>query len=832
VVLVDQRQLLIDGERVRVGSRAFDILLRLIEESGGVVTKNELMAAVWPGVVVDDNNLAVHVSALRRLLGTGAIATVPGRGYQLRLTPRSGTPAPQQSEAVVSLVEPGKGTAPRPALLVGRQLDLSSIQELVARHALISLVGAAGIGKSTLAQRVMQENQGAFANGAVWCDLDSQVEPSAVCTRLARALNIEQTSEDLLGLLCNCARPLSVLVVLDGAERVIEEVGRVVSALLRAAPRMHFLITSQVPLRLAIEQVMRLQPLSIPASTARAQEAIEHGSVQLFVRRASLTAADFRLTDANVAEVVTICRRLDGIPLAIELAAARVGMLGVGAVARMLDHRFQLLRSFNRSTSVRHATLKAALDWSHGLLSPEERIVFRRTAVFQRSFSMQSLLAVACDAEVSESQAIESLQSLIDKSLVHVDLGVTTRYRLLESTRTLASEYLQSSGEIDDIARRHALSIAAVFCDAMSDMHRSRRPIDDIRSMLYPDVDNANAAMDWALRHDPPSACALMPGLSFACAEARFRDLQVMWDATGKHFGDHLPLRVRADWAMGCATFWSNRDIQAMDRWARQAGELFMALNDRDGMYCAQAALVLVAARRSEAIQEPLAKLHALQHSDLALSSLRYGAAASGVAASMKNDPDVALVQMNKAFELAQRGGDSLNMANARVNLLDFALSQGRIDDAIADGTLLIERLRSERRYLLLAVAELNLAAAYAIKGLSTQVTDLARTGWSLAIVEGLQAYWADYLALGCAKEARFTDAARFLGFGDVKYALYHTQRVGNELAAASLAERLIGERLAPAEFAAARLRGRQLGDSDIPQLIDAIHPGVTSRSA
>ena len=822
MVLVNQRQLLIEGEPVRVGSRAFDILLELIARGGEVVTKHDLLSAVWPGFVVDDNNLAVHVGALRRLLGAGSISTVPGRGYRLELSiqPLKPTPEPDAPPASEAPSDAEVPAASNLGMMVGRQLDLDSLNPLVTAHALTSLVGAAGIGKSTLAQRVLQMHSDRFAGGAVWCDLDSLVDPSVVCSRLAQALSLKQRGKDLLEELANMLRPMSMLLVLDGAEHVIEEAARVVGTLLQVAPGVHFLVTSQVPLRLEAEHVLRLQPLSIPASTATAAQALEHGSVQLFVTRASQGAGDFSLTDANVADVITVCRRLDGIPLAIELAAARTATLGTAALARMLDHRLRLLRSFSRSTSARHATLKAALDWSHGLLSHEERLVFRRSGVFHRSFSMQALLAVANDGALGEDQVVESLRSLIDKSLVQMEPGTPTRYRLLESTHSLANEYLEEAGEIETTRRRHAVSIVARFRDALRDVNTGHFVLDDIRTSLQLDRDNAQAAMSWALVHDPQSACELMPALSFALADANFLDVKALWHATQQHFSDELPLNIRAAWAQGCASFWSNRDIQAMDHWATIASRLYHALGDRDGMYCAQASLVLVAARRSQSLDEQLGRLHALMHPSLTLTSLRFGTATTALAALVSGDPDLGMHLLHEALQLAKRIGDSFNVIVAQVNLLDAALGQGRVDDAIAHGLAAVEHIRQSRRQSMLGMAQLNLAAAYAAKGESHHVADLVREGWPQAITEGLQPYWADYLALTCAQQGLFTDAARLLGYGDTLYAQYHTRRVANELAAATQAQRLATESLGIEALDAARRQGSRLGDDDIPQVI------------
>ncbi|ARN20766.1 winged helix-turn-helix domain-containing protein [Piscinibacter gummiphilus] len=811
-MLVDQRQLLIDGERVRVGSRAFDILLTLLACPGEVVTKNDIMAAVWPGYVVDDNNLAVHVSALRRLLGPGAISTVPGSGYRLTLPGRSSSP-PHPAPA-------GPPAAPL-VPVVGREPDLDSLDRLVRRHPLVSLVGAAGIGKSTLAQRLLQERRDTFLHGAAWCDLDAVTDPEAVTGRIARALSLRQNAADLLGAVANALRPLSILIVLDGVERVVDEVTRVVDILRNAAPGIRVLVTSQLPLGLDGEQVLRLQPLSIPASTATAAQALEHGSVQCFVRRAAQGSEGFQLTDTNVTDVITICRRLDGIPLAIELAAARAATLGTGALASLLDHRFRLLRSFNRSISARHATLKSALDWSLGMLTPAERVVFRRTGVFHGGFSVEMLAAVASDTDLDAGRVTAALGSLVDKSLVHAEAGWPDRLRLLESTRSLAREHLEDAGEMEPLRQRHAFAVVARFRAAMAEVHGNRVRLDDLRGALERDLDNAHAAMAWALSHDPAGACALMPALSFVAAEARSRETQALWERTAPHADDRLPARVLADWALGCALFWWNRNVDAMDRWATRAAPLYDTLGDADGRYTAQAAHLVVAARRGVAVDEHRTRLARLFDVSLSPEARRHGASACAIAAAVAGDADAAAGFLTETLALAHLQGDSLNVANAQINLLDAALGQGRVDDAIAHGEAVVTQLRDERRRGVLGVAQLNLAAAYVAKGLGAAVFELAREAWPLAVAEGLQPYWADYLALAFATAGRPHDAARLLGFGDTGYDLYHTTRVANERAAALRAEALARDRLGDLAFEGARAQGRALAAGDVPDLLD-----------
>jgi DNA-binding winged helix-turn-helix (wHTH) protein len=405
----DQRRLLVDGRPVALGSRAFDLLLALVERPGQLVTKNELLDRVWPGLVVEANNLQVQISTLRKLLGPRAIATIPGFGYRWAL---SADDVPAQSARSESTpAAPWVGNAARcdvamelPALY-GRAGDVSALRELIGHHALVTVVGPAGIGKTRLAEAVAHELRDEFADGAVLVELAQLADADLVAATVARALGIAVGNpQTALDLSVQALAGQRLLLVLDNCEHLLTAVDRMVAALRKGAPRVHILATSQELLRHPDEHVYRLGALALPAEVT-AVRAREAGAIELFTARVQAIVPRFAVSDANVAAVVDICRRLDGIPLAIEFAAARVPLLGVEGVRDRLDERFRLLTAGSRSAPRRHQTLHAALEWSYGLLSEQEQKTFDGLGVFVGGFSLESAQDLATDASSMRGQS-------------------------------------------------------------------------------------------------------------------------------------------------------------------------------------------------------------------------------------------------------------------------------------------------------------------------------------------------------------------------------------------------------------------------------------------
>jgi predicted ATPase/DNA-binding winged helix-turn-helix (wHTH) protein len=497
----DQRRLLMDGRPVALGPRAFDVLLALAERAGQLVTKNELLDLVWPGLVVEENNLQVQISTLRKLLGPQAIATIPGRGYRWALAADDASVQAAKSESAPPASPAGSAALPDvptefPALY-GRSKDVAALRDLIRHQALVTVVGPAGIGKTRLAQAVARELEDAFADGARLVELAPLADPDLVAATVARALGLAVGDpHTALELTVQALASQRLLLVLDNCEHLLEAVDRAVAALRKGAPHVHVLATSQELLRHPDEHVYRLGALALPAeiTVARAREA---GAIELFAARVQALEPRFLVDEANVAAVVDICRRLDGIPLAIELAAARVPLLGVEGVRNRLDERFRLLTAGSRLALRRHQTLRAALEWSYGLLSEPEQRIFDGLGVFAGGFSLESAQRLGTDAEIDEWAVLDHLGALIDKSLVIAD-GGSTRYRMLETTRAFALERLAARGETLPMLRRHAEVMLTLLERFFRDITAGGASPGELLKRLGADLDNLRGAIHWA----------------------------------------------------------------------------------------------------------------------------------------------------------------------------------------------------------------------------------------------------------------------------------------------------------------------------------------------
>jgi len=470
------RRLLAEGREAKVGARAFDVLLALVERPGRVVGKDDLLATVWPGTVVEEANLAVQVSALRKVLGSGLIATVAGRGYQFTgtLEPLATAPAGADAAREATALAAARGAVPRATTpIYGRNDELTELGALLAAHRLVTLTGAGGIGKTRLAQ-AWGEGPG-HRERIAWIDLagvhDAAQLPGTVLARLGGAETA--AGGGAAAALAAALAPLAITLVLDNAEQVAAEVAAFVQPLLDAAPGLRLLVTSQVPLRLQAEQVLRLGTLPVPPARTTVAEALRHAAVMLFVERARAADPRFELAEGNVTSVVDICRRLDGLPLALELAASRVATIGVNPLAAAdtnaaaPDAGLAVLGSGPRDAPERQRTLYAALQWSHQLLDAPARRLFRRLGLFSGGFTLAAALAVAGDDEEPGAPAgrpagaldawglMNTLGRLVEHSLVAKDGAEPPRFSLLESARRFALDQLERAGERATFTARH-----------------------------------------------------------------------------------------------------------------------------------------------------------------------------------------------------------------------------------------------------------------------------------------------------------------------------------------------------------------------------------------
>ncbi len=494
---LERRELRMQGVAVPVGGRAFEIIEVLVQSAGELVSKDSLMDRIWPGVVIGENTLQVHISAVRKALGSdrGMLQTVSGRGYRLlgnwiargdraRVDPIDLAPISIQ-------VPPVQSNLPMASTdLIGRAAVVQRVRDLLSLHRMVTLTGPGGIGKTSLAIEIARTLLPEFGGNVQLVELASISDAALVTAAVANVIGLgaNEISPEALARAIDGRR---LLLVIDNCEHVINTVASLAEAMLRMCPSASVLATSRELIRIEGEYVHRVTPLDVPAPNPDDPNGVAgHSAVQLFIARASALGTDFASHGENLLTIAAICRRLDGIPLAIEFAAARAAVLGVGPVPDHLDQRFGLLVSGRRTALPRHQTLRATLDWSYDLLSQPERRLLRQLAVFVGGFTLESVAAVARDDSPVDSAPVEDIANLVAKSLVTLDgSGSADRWRLLETIRAYALEKLAASGEADQVARRHAaffLQLADSEAAVQQIAHSGR------------EIDNIRAALDWA----------------------------------------------------------------------------------------------------------------------------------------------------------------------------------------------------------------------------------------------------------------------------------------------------------------------------------------------
>src|SRR5882724_6961085 len=481
-------------ERNLLAPKAFDVLRYLVEHPGRLVAHDELLEALWPKTYVQPEVLKSHIAAIRAVLGDDArkplfIETMSRRGYRFIAPVTEGASArPSRMTDLPEAVSE----------LIGREAELPAVTALATEHRLVSLVGAGGIGKTRLALEVGRHLLPRFADGVFVAELGSLSSAELVPATVASALGLTHVAHTLSdGGVAGAVGTKKLLLVIDNCEHVIEAAARMAEALLRASPGVSLLATSREPLRVSGEYVYRVPSLDVPAEDRQDMEDVfRYGAVRLFVSRAHAAEPRYVAEGPVLAATAAICRRLDGIPLAIELAATRIVGFGVNGVAARLDDRFRLLTGGSR-TLARQQTMRATLDWSYDLLSESERVVLRRLGVFVGPFTMDAASAVAAGVDIPASEVADSVANLVGKSLLAADVGgAIVHYRLLETTRAYARDKLVGSAEFDHCARRHAEHYRHLLQHA--DAELETRPTAEWVAAYRPQIGDVRAALDWA----------------------------------------------------------------------------------------------------------------------------------------------------------------------------------------------------------------------------------------------------------------------------------------------------------------------------------------------
>ncbi|THD60573.1 winged helix-turn-helix domain-containing protein [Phenylobacterium sp.] len=505
-LIPSERRLLRAGAPVRVGSRSLDILIALATRHGEILSKDALIALVWPDVVIEESALRVHISTLRKALGDGEgdvrlITNVPGRGYTF-VAPVSTTTTAASTAAPATATDAAFPVLRLPmpvGRIIGRDDLIEELSLVLVEQRLVTIVGPGGMGKTTVAVALAQRLADAGETVA-FADLAPLADGELVAGAVASGLGLAVRSADLVQEIAEAVRGRRLMLVLDSCEHVIEAAATLAERLLGLAPDLTLLATSREALRADGEWVHRLSPLALPPETANstAADALAFPAVQLFVARASSVLGGFRLDEAGAPRVVEICRRLDGIALAIELAAARLDSMSLEALGRSLDNCFQVLTRGRRTALPRHQTLRGAVDWSYGILPVAEQLLLQRLAVFNGPFDVAAAIAVAAD---NAADAIEDgLLNLAAKSLLNAEVeGDEVRYRLLDTTRAYAREKLEASGEANLRRRRHATYYRDHFAAAEEVL--ATRPAEGLAESAGL-LGNLRAALDWAFSPD------------------------------------------------------------------------------------------------------------------------------------------------------------------------------------------------------------------------------------------------------------------------------------------------------------------------------------------
>lgn len=796
-----ERQLLADGRPVALGARAFDVLLALIERRERLVTKGELLDAVWPGLVVEEANLPVQVSALRRAIGPQAIATIPGRGYRFALALDDAPPAAPQRPGTVTF------QAPPP---IGRDADLAALDRLLRAQRLVTLVGPGGVGKSSLAQWLLQRHRSAFEHGVAWVDLTPVADARQVAGATAQALQISLRShDDPLPSMVMALQSTQVLLVLDNADQVIDGVAPLARALLAGAPGVRMMVTSQAPLHVQGERVFRLEPLAVPERGTAAREAVGYGAVALFLDQAQAVQRHFALSDDNCGAVIELCRHLDGIALAIKLAAARLPLLGLEGLLSRLTERFQLLRSDDRGLPTRQQTLRAALDWSHALLAPPEQAVFRRLGVFVGGFTLELATAMLSEPGQDEWVVIDHIGALVERSLVAADSGDSPRYRLLESAREYALLKLDEAGERQDLQRRHARAVLALFEHSRDTPWRIA--LQRWGSRHGREIDNLRTALGWAAAHEPVLAVALigagselfhMLGLR---QEARriFAALEPVLRPSSATHGVPRASAARYWLQRSMLFMWGTADASARSM-AVQAIDLLRGLDDPIGLYVALGYASSTSIGEVGESRRMLNEMANIERADWPFALRHVRVVARVATLELEGRPDAARVAIEAALAEARLTGQEGWVGIDTVFLGANALALGRAEDAVHYAGQMLPAHRAARHPYLLHTLAVQTGGLLLLK----------------RVAEARQAI-AEFLAVSRTREWDFlsmqTDGCAFLAV------LERRPRAGARLLGyADRANRLIGARIAASSYVRAQC-GAALGALLPPATVEAL---------
>lgn len=751
-----ERALLVRGEAVKIGGRAFDVLLALVERRDRVVGKQELLEVAWPSLVVEENNLSVQITTLRKLLGAPTIVTVSGIGYRLA--------APLLEGSGEDAAPPASTRPPAPAL-IGRDAALRSLRQRLGVEPLITIVGSGGVGKTALARALLASSTKTWRDGLHWIDLAPVRERGSFAPMIAKALGIalEPHAREPVEFAASLHR-LEALIAVDNCEHRIDEVSALVRLALQAAPRIRWLATSQEPLHLPAETVYRLEPLEVPQEDADLDAVHRNEALMLFVERVRSAGGSFEPTARNVATAAEICRQLDGLPLAIEMAAARVATLGLNAVREQLGQRLRM-RAPPRDAPPRHHTLLQTYGWSYELLTPVEQQVFRRLQTFLGGFTTALMLSVCCRfstaVPLQKWEALDALSALVDKSLVQRSASAPDRFYLLESARDYACLQATDNGEDAALRRCHA---EAVLAD-VEGIHRdydSMRDADWI-ARYVPERHNLQAALGWAVEAREADILArLVAAMALVELSSQAQTSLAQWDIPHDVLATAaLPYRARAYLELGWAHHTDgNRETGA--RLIELALSDFDAIGDESGTYISLARLVRLCESRPGLADKAQVLAARMQRMDTRSLPLKTRLRCT-INAGFQYGDGRTLAGLQELHEVAQRAGFDALAAVCRTHITDELLIQCRFEEAAQTCRAMLEQgeLQPRTRCFL----HHNHALALVHLGRVDEAKIAAR-----AVVRAMPSavhLIVDLLALAAARAGQFVDAALMAGYSE-----------------------------------------------------------------
>ncbi len=779
----------LDGVPLAAGTQALDLLAALLAKPGMLLSKDELMKAAWPDLHVEEGNISVQIHHLRRTLRDSArphrwIATVPGRGYRFIGRLEAAPSVPDDSVTPI-LAAPANNLPATPRAIIGREKELAALQAAMPRHRLVTVTGPGGMGKTRLALEFAREHAADPLNKILFLGLEGLRQKDQIMFRLAAGLGVQPTEgPNLAQALADALQKQGYFLVLDNCEHVLNEVAALVEIILERTRGVSILATSREALKLGGELVFTLGPLEFPghAKPLGSSEIKTYAAVQLFVENARASDPAFKLSDDIALDVAAICRKMEGIPLALELAAARLHTASLAELLDGISAPRRLPPSALPGVPARHRTVEATIAWSVALLSVEERTALRRLGIFSGGFTAAGAAAVIAGDTIEPDDVTQLLISLWDKSLLvrSTTRNSSSRFRLLESTRAYALDMLADAGEAAAICRRLAASMVALF-------DRSRAAWPDADAELWSaefeqDIENLRTALDWAF--SPGGNAAIGVALA-ARLRALFSDRLItqreFLHAAERALAGLDPSTPTQDrgWILLSASYDLSAGPEECAALAAQALASFRALADPAliGLSAARAAVLLamnIGHDKARAYLEEAVAALPLVPPNRYRSAILLNVATSFATMSGGANLQAALDYFAQALPIARAFNDRAQIALIGANLAELEAKLGNYDSAIERARALAQHSRARGDWRRLSHDLLNLMNYNLLADRVPDAKDAAREVIQLLIEIGDEHWGADYggrFAMLAARSGKWQRAAKLAGFSERYFA-------------------------------------------------------------